>query len=99
MAYDVQAVDQAGSTYDLTGTYTIDETTTPASILLNQATPNVVTAEGIYEVDDADLLTYEVVQTDPNPYSFVAPTPETGFGSTSGPGLNPGDNVQKYVRQ
>ncbi|MCK6515611.1 hypothetical protein L6R46_11235 [Myxococcota bacterium] len=97
--YAVQAVDEAGATYDFTGTFTIDETTDPASIVLEQATPTVVTAEGIYDVDDADILTYEVVQTTPNPNGFVAPTPETGFGSSSGPGLNPGDNVQKYVRQ
>lgn len=98
-SYVVQAVDQAGSTYDFTGSFVIDESTAPATIVLTQATPSVVTAEGIYEIDEADLLTYEVVQTDPNPNGFVAPTPETGFGSTSGPGLNPGDNVQKYVRQ
>jgi hypothetical protein len=98
-SYTVQAVDQAGATYDFTGTFTIDETTSPASIVLVQATPSVVTAEGIYAVDEADLLTYEVVQTDPNPNGFVAPTPETSFGSSSGPGLNPDDNVQKYVRQ
>jgi hypothetical protein len=97
--YTVQAVDEAGATYDFTGTFAIDETTSPASIVLTQATPSEVIAEGIYTVDEADLLTYEVVQTTPNPNGFVAPTPETGFGSSSGPGLNPGDNVQKYVRQ
>lgn len=95
--YAVTATDADGATTDLTGTYVVDESTTPATITLSQTTPSAVTAEGIYQVE-AEVMTYEVVQTDPNPYGFVAPTPSTGFGSTSGPGLSPGDNVQTYVR-
>lgn len=97
LSYEVVATDAEGASTTLTGSFVVDTSTTPAGIVLTQATPSAVTAEGIWQVEGT-LMTYEVVQTDPNPYGFVAPTPETGFGSTSGPGLNPGDNVQKYER-
>jgi hypothetical protein len=81
----------------LVGTFVADEGTSPATIVLTQTSPYAATAEGIYQVD-GDTLTYEVVQTQPD-YGFLPPTPETGFGSTSGTGLNPGDNIQIYRRQ
>ena len=52
---------------------------------------------GIYEVD-GNTLTYEVVQVDPD-YGFTPPTPESGFGSTGGPNMTEGINVQVYRRQ
>ena len=96
-SYLVHVLDESGQEADLEGTYVADDSTTPSSIVLTQATPYAATAEGIYQVD-GDTLTYEVVQTQPD-YGFLPPTPETGFGTTSGSGLNPGDNTQIYRRQ
>jgi hypothetical protein len=95
-AYVVTSVDGNGAQYVLTGTYTVDEGTTPATVSLLQEEPYEAEAEGIWEVD-GDLLRYEVVQTVPD-YGFVPPSPDEGFGSTAGPGLSPGNNVQVYRR-
>lgn len=81
-----------GAEYVLTGTWVADE----ASVTLLQVTPYEAEAAGIWEVD-GDVLTWEVVQTVPD-YGFVPPTPESGFGTTSGPGLEAGANVQIYRR-
>ena len=43
-------------------------------------------------------MTYEVVQTVPD-YGYTPPTPTSGFGTTSGPGVSAGDNVQIYRRR
>lgn len=94
--YVVTSADQGGAEYVLTGTYTVDEATTPGTVVLTQTEPYEATAEGIWQVD-GDVLTYEVVQTDPD-YGFAPPTPEAGFGSTAGPGLSSGANVQRYRR-
>ncbi len=94
--YEVVAVDQDGVSYDFSGTYLVVEDTSPATIVQSQTVPSSVTAEGIWEVA-GDTLTFEVVQTSPD-YGFTAPTPEAGFGSTGGNGLEPGVNVQTYVR-
>jgi hypothetical protein len=75
----------------------VDASTSPGSITLTQASPYAATAVGIYQVD-GDTLTYEVVQTLPD-YGFTPPTSETGFGSTSGPGLDADVNIQIYQRQ
>lgn len=96
-AYDVAATDADGQTVTLTGTYVVDVTTNPGTIILTQTTPYSATAEGIWQVVGT-TLTYEVVQTVPD-YGFTPPTPETGFGSTAGGSLAPGDNVQVYVKQ
>jgi hypothetical protein len=96
-AYTVLATTGAGDQYTLTGTWSADEGTTPASIVQQQSSPYAATAEGIFQVD-GDTLTFEVVQTTPD-YGFTAPTPSTGFGSTAGQGLSPGDNTQTYQRQ
>ena len=95
--YEVTSVDGSGTTVTYTGTYVTDVSTTPATITLTQLTPTEVTSEGIWEVDGT-TLTYEVVQTSPD-FGFVPPTPEAGFGSTSGPGLVADVNVQVYVAQ
>lgn len=77
--------------------------TKPASgsiwnIKLLQSTPTAVTSEGIFEITGTHpsfLLTYEVVQTEPN-IGATAPTADAGFGSSSGGAL--GDtNIQKFV--
>lgn len=92
---------KAGSKTTLTGTYvqTKSGTGNIYTIKLNQSTPTVITAEGIFEVaaDDASMK-YEVTQTSPalgaNP-----PTAAGGFGSSSYNGVALGvANIQNYVR-
>jgi hypothetical protein len=96
-SYEVQVTDDQGQQGTLTGTYTTDTSTLPGTITLQQATPTTATASGIWQVS-GDQLTYEVVQTSPD-YGYVPPTPATGFGTTSGPDIEAGVNVQVYVRQ
>ena len=81
---------------ELSGTWAVDETTAPATVVVAQIVPYVAEARGIWQVD-GEALTWEVVQIAPD-YGYVAPTPEIGFGSTSGPGLVAGANVQIYRR-
>ena len=95
--YAVAATNSGGNTFDFTGTFTVGTTTNPGTIVTEQATPTVVTAEGIWQVV-GDTLTYEVAQTSPD-QGFTPPTPEAGFGSTGGPGVAAGSNVQIYQRQ
>jgi hypothetical protein len=80
----------------LSGVYVQQESTVAGiwTITLNQNVPNVITSEGIFQVEN-NLMTYEVVQTEPPLGS--PPTPEAGFGSSSGGALGTA-NVQKYVR-
>lgn len=94
-SYTVVSVDDGGQSGTLTGTYGADESTDPATIVLSQATPYTATAEGIYAISGA-TLTYEVVQTQPD-YGYAPPTPESGFGTTSGNGIEAGINVQTFV--
>lgn len=98
-SYAVTSTDSLGSTVDYTGTYAVGTDTDPRTIVLTQATPAVLTSEGIWAVDDQDVMQYEVIQTKPAlPGGFTAPTPEAGFGSTAGPGLTAGDNLQVFRR-
>jgi hypothetical protein len=97
LSYQVDALTEGGDAYTFIGTFVADGSTSPRGIVLDQSSPSETVAEGIYEVS-GETLTYEVVVTTPD-YGFVAPTPATGFGSTSGRGLAEGDNVQTYVRQ
>ncbi len=99
--YDVRAVDTAGTAYSLTGTYTIGKSNVGNiyNITLNQSTPTTLTSIGIFEIavnQTPHLMTYEVAQTEPN-IGATPPTPEAGFGSTSG-GAFGTLNVQKYIR-
>lgn len=80
----------------LSGTFSVDEATSPPSVDVEQLVPYVATALGIWDVD-GDTLTWEVVQVVPD-YGYIPPTPETGFGSTSGPGLVADANIQIYRR-
>ena len=95
--YAVAATNAGGTTLDLTGTFVVGTTTNPGTIVTSQLTPQEVTAEGIWQVV-GDTLTYEVAQTSPD-QGFTPPTPEAGFGSTGGPGVAAGSNVQIYQRQ
>lgn len=94
-SYTVEVVDVDGQTGTLTGTFVTDTSTSPATIVLTQATPYAATASGIWEIAQGEL-TYEVAQTSGGT-GLVPATPETGFGSTSGAGLEAGVNVQIYV--
>ena len=94
--YAASAMDGQGAAYPVAGTYTVDTSTLPGTIELHQTEGGVLTAVGIWQVD-GDTLTYEVVQTVPD-YGLVPPTPDGGFGSSSGAGLQPGDVVQVYER-
>ena len=95
-SYTVTSVDGGGTPYELVGTYVVDTSTTPAAVSLSQTSPYDAEAEGIWAVQGS-MLTYEVVQTVPD-FGFSPPTPDGGFGSTAGSGLEPGMNVQVYRR-
>lgn len=95
-SYLVTVTNTDGVSADVSGTWETEESTDPATIALHQADPYVAEATGIWEVDGG-VLTYEVVQTVPD-YGFTPPTPSSGFGSTAGPGIEPGVNVQTYRR-
>jgi len=92
--YDVYSQDADGQGADFSGTYGVVLSTTPHTIVLQQTAPYAATSEGIYQVDSAQLQ-YEIVQTLPD-YGF---TPPTAFGTTDGPGVSPGTNVQLFERQ
>ena len=94
-SYEVISTDSAGTETTFTGTYTVDSSTNPASITLEQTAPTTVTSEGIWTVDPDGVLYYEVVQTTPD-QGFGAPTPETGFGGTSGAGVQANSNIQVF---
>lgn len=93
-SYSFTTVTLAGDSATVTGSWSADTSTEPRSIALEQDQPYKATASGVYALD-GDKLTYEVVQTEPN-YGFSPPTPQGGFGSTAGPGVGPGDNVQIF---
>lgn len=95
-SYSVVGEDVNGDVWPLEGSFTASAGT-PGTVTLDQTDPYEAIAEGIWQVDGGLVLTYEVVQTTPS-YGFVAPTPGSGFGSTTGPGLSPGINVQTYRR-
>lgn len=66
----------------------------PGTIVVSLTEPYAATAVGLWQVAGG-VLTYEVVQTVPD-YGYTPPTPASGFGSTEGPGLGAGVNVQTY---
>lgn len=80
--------------FELRGSYTVDDSTDPATIVVLQTEPEPARSEGIWAVE-GDLLTYEVAQVEPPLSNVSPPTAEGGFGSTSG-GRFGRDNVQRY---
>lgn len=92
---------KGGTKTTLTGTYVQTKSSAGSiyTIALNQTTPSVLTAEGIFEVTDNDTkMKYEVVQTTPT-IGAGAPTPAGGFGSSTFNGVALGAaNIQNYVR-
>lgn len=85
-----------GTPYNVTGTYSVDVSTAPHTVVVQQDSP-VITSEGIWEVTGSTMR-YEIVQTSPD-QGFVPPTPETGFGSSQGGGVAEGDLIQTYQKQ
>jgi len=95
-------VDQwkGGSKVNLTGTYTQTKSNVGNiyTIKINQSTPTVITAEGIFEVStDNKTMKYEIAQTEPSIAGVTPPTVAGGFGSTSS-GAFGVINIQNYVR-
>jgi len=88
--------DRDGATYVTSGTYVANDSTVPGVITLQQVEPYSATLQGIYLVE-GDVLTYEVVQLTPD-YGYNPPTPALGFGSTNGPNLTAGVNIQTFER-
>lgn len=96
-SYVVTGTTAEDEAYVFEGAWVADTTTSPGTITLTQTAPSNAVAEGIWEIE-GNTLTYEVVQVSPD-YGFTAPTPEAGFGSTGGPNMTAGINVQVYQRQ
>ncbi|MFH0735810.1 MAG: hypothetical protein V1773_14915 [bacterium] len=100
-SYTVVQIDSSNGSTTFTGTYTLTKGTTGTiyQIVVNQQTPSVLIAEGIYQIDTAaepDGMKYEVIQTTPA-IGATPPTVTAGFGSSSGGALGT-SNIQKYVR-
>jgi len=99
--YTVKQVNKNATIINYSGTYTATKSTTGNiyTIKLEQTTPAVATAEGIYEITTTATpytMKYEVVQTSGT--QFSAPTPAGGFGSTNG-GTFGTTNIQTYVKK
>jgi len=95
-SYTVKQVNKDKSVINYSGTYSNTKSATGNiyTVTLNQSTPSVATAEGIYEIT-GNTMKYEVVQT--NPPAGTPPTPAAGFGSTSG-GAFGNTNIQNFVK-
>jgi hypothetical protein len=95
--YTVVTTDASNANVTLTGTWTTTAGTgNIRNIVVNQSSPTVLTSTGIYR-NEAGLLTYEIVQTNPPLTGVTPPTVAGGFGSTMSGALGT-LNVQKYVR-
>ncbi|MCA9655194.1 MAG: hypothetical protein KC501_35090 [Myxococcales bacterium] len=98
--FDVNSTDGSGAMVQQTGTYAVEPcpgSDTKFSIILEQTAPQAITVEGIYEIDgcqDPAVMTYEVIQTQPD-VGAVPPTCDDDFGT----GAFGQDNVQIFVRQ
>lgn len=91
--YTVRAVDTDNEVYDFTGTYSTSGGD-PQGITLVQTVPFEATSKGLFAIS-GDTLSYEVVQTQPD---FGNTPPSGSFGTSSGTGFGPGENVQTYRR-
>jgi hypothetical protein len=93
-SYEVSSQDAAGDGATFTGTWSVDPSTDPPGITLEQSEPYTAISKGLYAIA-ADVLTYEIVQTVPD-YGFAPPIGD--FGTTTGPGVSPGVNIQIFRR-
>lgn len=97
--FTVLTTDTDGQEVEQTGVYIVEDTEFGElkTITLEQSTPQSITVEGIFEIDNSTsppTMRYEVVQTIPS-VGAEAPTAEGGFGST---GLG-SDLTQVFVWQ
>lgn len=92
---------KSGAKITLTGTYTQAKSGVGNiyTITVNQTSPTVITAEGIFEVtENNSKLTYEIIQTTPA-IGAAPPTAAAGFGSSTYNGVSLGAaNIQVYTR-
>ncbi len=103
--YTVVTTDSAGTNATLTGTWTTSAADTAGitirNITVNQTSPSTVTSRGIYQVTTDGGVTrmlYEIAQVEPPLQGVTPPTPQGGFGSTSGGALGIA-NIQRYTKQ
>lgn len=98
-SFFVVQTDTSGAIFNLEGTYVQEESGVDDiwTITLNQSSPTQLTSEGIFSISD-DTMMYEIAQTEPAITGVTPPTPEGGFGSTSG-GFFGMNNVQVFIRQ
>jgi hypothetical protein len=96
--YLVEQYDTSGAKLELIGTYTQEESEVAGiwTITVQQSAPSVLTSEGIFEIND-NTMRYEIAQTSPEIVGVTPPTPDGGFGSTSG-GAFGTINIQTYER-
>ncbi len=85
--FSVLTLDDEGQEVSQAGVYAVDDTDLGElkTIILEQSSPQTITVEGIYEIDDSTdppTMRYEVVQTVPSVGAEV-PSPEAGFGGTN----------------
>lgn len=96
--YEVRSYKDGAVTL-LKGTYeTSDGVGSIRNILLHQSEPTSLSSQGIYQISSNDgEMNYEVAQIEPEQAGVTPPTPQGGFGSTSGGAF--GDmNIQHYFR-
>lgn len=98
--FEVNSTNTKGQTGQQLGTWSSElcpGSETKYHIMLEQTSPNAITVEGIYEIDncmDPAVMRYEVIQTQPD-VGAVAPTCDDDFGA----GAFGADNIQVFVRQ
>lgn len=92
--YTVTSEDRSGERGVFTGDWE-SQGGAPAGIVLEQDEPYPATAEGLYALD-GDTLTFETVQVFPD---YGNSPPRDDFGTSTGPGMTPGANVQIYRRR
>jgi hypothetical protein len=98
VGFTVVTIDDEGQEVMQTGVYTATEVGDVYEILLEQSTPQTITAAGIYQIDNSvspPVMRYEVLQTEPDVNAGPPPTAEGGFGATQ----FRADLTQVFVRQ
>jgi hypothetical protein len=87
MTFTVVSTDADGQEVEQAGVYVVEPTEfgNIMEITLEQSSPQTITAEGIFEIDNSTnppTMRYEVVQTVPS-VGAQQPTAEGGFGATA----------------
>ncbi|MFN3529350.1 MAG: hypothetical protein ACK417_05455 [Bacteroidia bacterium] len=96
--YDAQGVETA----NLGGTWsaTASGYSKIYNVVLSQTQPDTRRLEGIFEVYTAspDSMKLEFLQTAPELPNFNGPNAQAGFGSSTGPGFQPGTATHRFRR-